>query len=179
MARRRDREPLSGKQRSAADDAVSGGPRQGARSGSRSRPRFSPAAVPAARELPAQGLQKRRATGGRRLFRAPLTRLPALAANAAGHLQFGREAMSPTLWLTTLAMIAFAGNSLLARLAHGRRRPSTRQALPACGFSRRAVLGLILLRRGHASRARRAAGGQLGLRRWRSSSTRSPSRLPT
>ncbi|NDV85890.1 EamA family transporter [Aurantimonas aggregata] len=54
--------------------------------------------------------------------------------------------MSPTLWLTTVAMVAFAGNSLLARLA------LADGAIDAAGFtgirltSGAAVLALIALR---------------------------------
>ena len=64
--------------------------------------------------------------------------------------------MSPTLWLTAVAMIAFAGNSLLARLA------LADGAIDAAGFtgvrlaSGAAVLGLILA----ASRKDEAAGAR-------------------
>lgn len=68
--------------------------------------------------------------------------------------------MSETLWLTTLAMLAFAGNSLLARLALSSEHGAP--AIDAAGFtgirlaSGALVLGLILLWRRRAE-ARRAA----------------------
>lgn len=67
--------------------------------------------------------------------------------------------MSPTLWLTAVAMVAFAGNSLLARLALGD------GAIDAAGFtgfrlaSGAAVLALIALRARRQSGKGQAIGG--------------------
>ena len=70
--------------------------------------------------------------------------------------------MSPTLWLTTLAMLAFAGNSLLARLALSSEHGAP--AIDAAGFtgirlaSGALVLGLIFLWR--RQRARRGGDAE-------------------
>ncbi|UIJ72729.1 DMT family transporter [Aurantimonas sp. HBX-1] len=67
--------------------------------------------------------------------------------------------MSPTLWLTAVAMVAFAGNSLLARLA------LVDGAMDVAGFtgfrlaSGAAVLALIALRSGKSSDGESTIGG--------------------